>query len=216
MNFFLALPVAVAAGWALGALIELILLRPLRGADIDTTMLVMIGAWIVDADPERCDLGRRREIHHDAVSGRAVGDRAGFGVVAAPVRAGGRRAPDRRDLSSDQPHQARQRHARDVPGSRHRRADGRQCRPHPYCDLCDRLEPGGRGRRPARPGLCGLADMGDLAALKAFAIVILGGLGNITGATIGGSSWRSPKSSAPATSRPATATRWAFSSSSRC
>src|SRR5205823_15102186 len=28
--------------------------------------------------------------------------------------------------------------------------------------------------------------MGDLASLKAFAIVILGGLGNITGATIGG------------------------------
>src|SRR6201996_1906225 len=46
LNFFLALPVAVAAGWLLGALIELTLLRPLRGADIDTTMLVMIGAWI--------------------------------------------------------------------------------------------------------------------------------------------------------------------------
>jgi branched-chain amino acid transport system permease protein len=29
-------------------------------------------------------------------------------------------------------------------------------------------------------------NMGDLASLKAFAIVILGGLGNITGATIGG------------------------------
>jgi branched-chain amino acid transport system permease protein len=28
--------------------------------------------------------------------------------------------------------------------------------------------------------------MGDLASLKAFAIVILGGLGNLTGATIGG------------------------------
>ena len=28
--------------------------------------------------------------------------------------------------------------------------------------------------------------MGDLASLKAFAIVILGGLGNVTGATIGG------------------------------
>ena len=29
-------------------------------------------------------------------------------------------------------------------------------------------------------------QMGDIASLKAFAIVILGGLGNITGATIGG------------------------------
>jgi branched-chain amino acid transport system permease protein len=46
VNFFLALPIAVVAGWLLGALIELTLLRPLRGSDIDTTMLVMIGAWI--------------------------------------------------------------------------------------------------------------------------------------------------------------------------
>ncbi|MFT0876025.1 branched-chain amino acid ABC transporter permease [Rhodopseudomonas palustris] len=46
LNFFVALPLAIAAGWALGALVELTLLRPLRGSDIDTTMLVMIGAWI--------------------------------------------------------------------------------------------------------------------------------------------------------------------------
>ena len=46
IGFFLGLPVAIAAGWLLGALIELTLLRPLRGSDIDTTMLVMIGAWI--------------------------------------------------------------------------------------------------------------------------------------------------------------------------
>ena len=46
INFFLALPLAVVAGWLLGAAIELTLLRPLRGSDIDTTMLVMIGAWI--------------------------------------------------------------------------------------------------------------------------------------------------------------------------
>ena len=45
-NFYLALPLAVVLGVALGALIELILLRRLQGADIDTTMLVMIGAWI--------------------------------------------------------------------------------------------------------------------------------------------------------------------------
>jgi branched-chain amino acid transport system permease protein len=46
LNFFVALPLAIASGWALGALVELTLLRPLRGSDIDTTMLVMIGAWI--------------------------------------------------------------------------------------------------------------------------------------------------------------------------
>src|SRR5205807_5794804 len=47
MNFFAALACAVLAGFLLGLLIELALLRPVRGADIDTTMLVMIGAWIV-------------------------------------------------------------------------------------------------------------------------------------------------------------------------
>ena len=46
MNFYLALALAVLLGIGLGALIELVLLRRLRGADIDTTMLVMIGAWI--------------------------------------------------------------------------------------------------------------------------------------------------------------------------
>src|SRR5712675_2076674 len=51
-NFFLALPLAVVAGWLLGAAIELVLLRPMRGADIDTTMLVMIGAWIVMQNSE--------------------------------------------------------------------------------------------------------------------------------------------------------------------
>jgi branched-chain amino acid transport system permease protein len=46
-NFFLALVLALLGGMALGALIEIVLLRPMRGADIDTTMLVMIGAWII-------------------------------------------------------------------------------------------------------------------------------------------------------------------------
>lgn len=46
LGFFWGLPIAIVAGLLLGALIELTLLRPLRGSDIDTTMLVMIGAWI--------------------------------------------------------------------------------------------------------------------------------------------------------------------------
>ena len=47
LNFFVALPAAIAGGLVLGAAIELALLRPLRGADVDTIMLVMIGTGIV-------------------------------------------------------------------------------------------------------------------------------------------------------------------------
>jgi branched-chain amino acid transport system permease protein len=46
-NFYVAILLAVILGAGLGALIELSLLRPLRGADIDISMVVMIGAWIV-------------------------------------------------------------------------------------------------------------------------------------------------------------------------
>src|SRR4029450_7749291 len=46
LDFFAAIAVAIAAGAAVGALCERVLLRPLRGESIDTTMLVMIGLWI--------------------------------------------------------------------------------------------------------------------------------------------------------------------------
>ena len=52
INFFLALLLAILGGVVIGAAIELVLLRPMRGADIDTTMLVMIGAWIVMQNTE--------------------------------------------------------------------------------------------------------------------------------------------------------------------
>src|SRR5438045_8839864 len=53
VNFFAALVLAIALGGLLGALLELLLLRKLRGADIDTTMLVMIGAWIALQNAEQ-------------------------------------------------------------------------------------------------------------------------------------------------------------------
>jgi branched-chain amino acid transport system permease protein len=53
MNFFVALLAALVAGCVLGALLEFVLLRPMRGADIDTTMLVMIGAMIVMQNGEQ-------------------------------------------------------------------------------------------------------------------------------------------------------------------
>src|SRR5437660_6148199 len=53
IDFFLALVLAITLGIALGAAIEFLLLRRLRGADIDTTMLVMIGAWIALQNTEQ-------------------------------------------------------------------------------------------------------------------------------------------------------------------
>jgi len=53
LNFFLSILVAIVAGCLLGALIEVVLLRPMRGADIDTTMLIMIGAMIVMQNGEQ-------------------------------------------------------------------------------------------------------------------------------------------------------------------
>src|SRR5258706_5303404 len=53
INFFAALGLAILLGALLGAALELLLLRRLRGADIDTTMLVMIGAWIALQNAEQ-------------------------------------------------------------------------------------------------------------------------------------------------------------------
>src|SRR5205085_3826324 len=52
-DFFAALALAIALGALLGAALELLLLRRLRGADIDITMLVMIGAWIALQNAEQ-------------------------------------------------------------------------------------------------------------------------------------------------------------------
>jgi hypothetical protein len=52
VNFFLAIPLAIAAGAVAGAICEWILLRPLRGQSIDTVMLVMIGVWIAMQNAE--------------------------------------------------------------------------------------------------------------------------------------------------------------------
>ncbi len=52
VHFFLAIPLAIAAGAVAGAICERVLLRPLRGQSIDTVMLVMIGVWIAMQNAE--------------------------------------------------------------------------------------------------------------------------------------------------------------------
>ena len=168
LNFFLALPLAIVAGCVLGALIEIVLLRPMRGADIDTTMLVMIGAMDRHAECRAVWIwGGVAKSVDDAVSRSAAGDRAGLGVLAAAVRVRRGAGADRCHLSPDQPHQARQGDARDLPGSRHRRADGRQhpARSTPRRSRSARALP----RRPARCSGRSMSispQMGDLAVAQ--------------------------------------------------
>ena len=180
-------PLAVVAGSLLGALIELALLRPLRGADIDTTMLVMIGAWIVMQNTELLVWGGVAKSIVDAVPGGAAGARArsrspGCGSSCSPPRCmlivGTYLLIHRTKLGKAMRATFQDRDTAALMGVNIER--------HLHRDLRHRLRPCRRGRRAAGAGLRGLPTMGDLAALKAFAIVILGGLGNITGATIGG------------------------------
>ena len=74
-------------GAALGALLELVLLRRLRGADIDTTMLVMIGAWIALQNAEQLAWTGVAKSIDNPVPRRAAGHRPGVGVVEPGFRA---------------------------------------------------------------------------------------------------------------------------------
>ena len=159
-NFFVALVLAVLLGVVLGAVLEFVLLRRLRGADIDTTMLVMIGAWIALQNAEQLAwTGVAKSIDNPFPSAPLVigpvsvsWNRVFVFVVALVLIAG--------DLRAHQPHQARQGDARDLPGPRHRGADGRPDRHHPHRDLRARLGTRRGRRRAARTGVRRLSDHG--------------------------------------------------------
>jgi branched-chain amino acid transport system permease protein len=161
VNFFLALPLAVLAGWLLGAAIELVLLRPLRGSDIDTTMLVMIGAWIAMQSGALWIWG--------GVAKSVATPFPEAPLVLGPVSVSWLRL--------------------------FVLAAAAMLIVVTYL-LINRTKLGCAMRATFQDhdtaSLMGVKvyvifpQMGDLAAVKAFAIVILGGLGNITGAVIGG------------------------------
>jgi branched-chain amino acid transport system permease protein len=186
INFFLAIPIAIAAGLLLGGFVEYVLLRPMRGADIDTTMLVMIGAWIVMQNSEMIVWGgvsksiatpfpeTPLQVGPVSVSrlrlfalGFALALIAGTYVVINRTKLGRamRATFQDSDTAALMGVNIRAIHtATFAIGSALAAAAGALLGP------VFLVEP----------------TMGDLASLKAFAIVILGGLGNVTGATIGG------------------------------
>jgi branched-chain amino acid transport system permease protein len=186
VNFFLALPIAIAAGLALGALVEFVLLRPMRGADIDTTMLVMIGAWIVMQNSEMIVWGGVAKSiptpfpETPLVMGPiSVAWLRLFALgIALLLIAGTYALINHTKLGTAMRATFQDRDTAALMGVNIRAI-------HTTTFAI------GSGLAAAAGALLGPVflvepTMGDLASLKAFAIVILGGLGNVTGAAIGG------------------------------
>jgi len=186
VNFFLALVLAVIIGCAVGAAIEFVLLRPLLDADIDTTMLVMIGAWIVMQNTELFYWG--------GVSKAIMTPFPDEPLQVGPIFVSWLRLfvlfmaliliaatyvlINRTKLGKAMRATFQDRDTAALMGVNIK-------------GIYTATFAIGSGLAAAAGALLGpvflvTPSMGDLASLKAFAIVILGGLGNITGATLGG------------------------------
>ena len=185
-NFFLALVLAIVLGIVLGSAIEFVLLRRLRGADIDTTMLVMIGAWIAMQNVEQLTWsGVAKSIDTPFPSSPLVlgpvsvsWTRLFVFVVALSLIAGSYALINRTRLGKAMRATFQDRETAALMG-----VDINFVHTATFAL--------GSGLAAAAGALLGpvfvvYPTMGDLASLKAFAIVILGGLGSIPGATIGG------------------------------
>ena len=186
VNFFLAVMLAMMLGVALGAAIELLLLRKLRGADVDTTMLVMIGAWIALQNMQQYAwTGVAKSIDTPFPSSPLVigpvsvaWNRLFVFVVAIVLIVGTYALINRTRLGKAMRATFQDRQMAALMGVQ-------------ISHIHMATFALGSGLAAAAGALLGpvfvvYPTMGDLASLKAFAIVILGGLGNIPGATIGG------------------------------
>ncbi|HVI27081.1 branched-chain amino acid ABC transporter permease [Hansschlegelia sp.] len=186
VNFYVAILFAIVAGMALGATIELTLLRGKRNADIDTTMLIMIGAWIVMQNVEILTWGsvaksvpsplpnQPLELGPVSISWLRV---VVLGVAVALIAATYYMI-NRTRLGKAMRATFQDRDTAALMGIN-------------VNAIYTSTFALGSGLAAAAGALLGpvfvvAPNMGDIASLKAFAIVILGGLGNITGAAIGG------------------------------
>jgi branched-chain amino acid transport system permease protein len=186
LPFVLAVLAAIAAGAALGAACERLLLRPLHGESIDTTMLVMIGVSIALQNAILLGFGGvAKSIPHPfptaplvlgpvsiaplrlAVLAAAAGLIAGAYVLIHRTRLGRAMRATFQDPDTAA-----------LMGVRVRRV-------HTATFAFGSALAAAAGALLG-PVFLAYPSMGDLAALKAFSVVILGGLGNLPGATLGG------------------------------
>ena len=186
VNFFVALPLAIALGVALGAALEVVLLRRLRGADIDTTMLVMIGAWIALQNAEQLAwTGVAKSIDTPFPAAPLVigpvsvaWNRVFVFFVAIALIVVTYALINHTKLGRAMRATFQDRETAALMGVQ-------------IGTIHTITFALGSGLAAAAGALLGpvfvaYPSMGDLAAAKAFAIVILGGLGSVPGATVGG------------------------------
>jgi len=186
VNFFAALALAIALGALLGAAVELLLLRRLRGADIDTTMLVMIGAWIAMQNAEQFAwTGVAKSIDNPFPAAPLVigpvsvaWNRIFVFVVALSLIGLTYLLIQRTKLGKAMRATFQDRDTAALMGVQINRI-------HTVTFALGSALAAAAGALLG-PVFVAYPTMGDLAASKAFAIVILGGLGSIPGATLGG------------------------------
>ena len=185
-GFFTAVAAALVIGAAAGALVERVLLRPLRDESIDTTMLVMIGLWIALQNAELLGWGGvARSIPHPFPTAPVVVGPVGiaplrvFVVLTALGLIG---------LSWLLIHKTRLGTAMRATFQDRETAalmGVRIGRIHTATFAFGSALAAAAGALLG-PVFLAYPSMGDLASLKAFSVVILGGLGNLAGATLGG------------------------------
>jgi branched-chain amino acid transport system permease protein len=186
LNFFAAVAAAIVVGALAGALCERVLLRPLRDESIDTTMLVMIGLWIVLQNGELLAWGGvARSIPHPFPTAPIVLGPVGIAplrlfvvVTALALIVAAWLLIQRTRLGTAMRATFQDRETAALMGVRIGRI-------HTATFAFGSALAAAAGALLG-PIFLAYPSMGDLASLKAFSVVILGGLGNLPGATIGG------------------------------
>ncbi|HEU5193151.1 MAG TPA: branched-chain amino acid ABC transporter permease [Methylomirabilota bacterium] len=185
-SFFLAVAAAIVVGAVVGALCERLLLAPLRDESIDTTMLVMIGLWIALQNAELLGWGGvAKTIPHPFPTAPLVLGPVGiaplrvFVVLTALALIGlSWLLIQKTRLGTAMRATFQDRETAALMGVRIGR-------------IHTATFAFGSALAAAAGALLGSTfivnpSMGDLASLKAFSVVILGGLGSLAGATLGG------------------------------
>src|SRR5260370_15723602 len=186
VHFFLAIPLAIAAGGVGGAIGGRVLLRPVGGQSIDTVMLVMIGVWIAMQNAELLGWGGvarsvptpfpTQPLVLGPVSVAPL--RVFVFVVSGGLILGAHLLLARTKLGRAMRATFQDRETAALIGVSIERI-------HTITFAF------GAGLAAAAgalltPDFLLYPSVGDLASLKAFSVVILGGLGNFAGAALGG------------------------------